>query len=113
MDCLFCKIVAGQIPADIVGRNDNALAFTDISPQAPTHILIAPIQHIRSIAAVRPEHADILSDLIRLANDQADQCGATKSGYRLVANNGPDAGQSVDHLHLHLLAGRKLSQPLG
>ncbi len=112
-DCLFCKIVEGQIPANIVGRNDDALAFTDINPKAPTHILIIPIEHIDSVTDVRPEHANVLSEMFRLANDLANLQGVSQSGFRLVVNNGPDAGQTVDHLHLHLLAGRNMTWPPG
>lgn len=112
-DCLFCKIVEGQIPANIVGRSNEALAFTDINPKAPVHIQIIPKQHLASVSDVGPEHANVLSEMFRLANEQAKAKGATKSGFRLVVNHGPDAGQSVDHLHLHLLAGREMTWPPG
>ena len=112
-DCLFCKIVEGQIPANIVGKSDEALAFTDIDPKAPVHILIIPKQHLASASDIGPEHANVLSEMFCLANEHAIEHGANKSGFRLVINNGSDAGQSVDHLHLHLLAGRRMTWPPG
>ena len=112
-DCLFCKIVEGQIPANIVGRSNEALAFTDINPKAPVHILIIPKQHLASVSDVGPEHANVLSEMISLANEQAKLLDVAESGFRLVVNNGPDAGQSVDHLHLHLMAGRRMTWPPG
>ena len=112
-ECLFCKIVQGQIPANIVGRSNEALAFGDINPQAPVHILIIPKQHLASVSDVGPEHANVLSEMFCLANEHAKAQDATERGFRLVVNNGTDAGQSVDHLHLHLLAGRKMTWPPG
>ena len=112
-DCLFCKIVEGQIPANIVGKSNEALAFTDISPKAPVHILIIPKHHLASASDIGPEHANVLSEMFQLANEHARARGATESGFRLVVNNGSDAGQSVDHLHLHLLAGRRMTWPPG
>ena len=112
-DCLFCRIVEGQIPANIVGSSDEALAFTDINPKAPVHILIIPKLHLASVSDVGPEHSNILSEMLGLANEQARTEAVTESGFRLVVNNGRDAGQSVDHLHLHLLAGRAMTWPPG
>lgn len=112
-ECLFCGIVEGRIPANIVGRSDEALAFTDINPNAPVHILIIPKQHLASVSDVGPEHANTLSEMFCLANEQAKAQDVTERGFRLVVNNGPDAGQSVDHLHLHLLAGRTMAWPPG
>lgn len=112
-DCLFCGIVEGQIPANIVGRSNEALAFTDINPKAPVHILIIPKQHLASVSDVGAEHSRILSEMFGLANEQAKAQDVTESGFRLVVNNGQDAGQSVDHLHLHLLAGRTMTWPPG
>jgi histidine triad (HIT) family protein len=112
-DCLFCRIVAGEIPADVVARDDQALAFRDVNPQAPTHVLVVPLEHIASAADLADEHADLLGAMFAMANRVAADDGRGASGYRLVLNVGPDAGQSVDHLHLHVLGGRRLAWPPG
>ena len=113
MDCLFCKIVAGEIPAKMVYEDDRMIAFHDIAPQAPTHVLIVPRQHIDSVAELESEHGEMLGEMILAANTIAQQEGIGDAGYRLVFNCGRAAGQSVDHLHLHLLGGRKLGWPPG
>jgi histidine triad (HIT) family protein len=112
-DCLFCRIVAGEIPSDTVYADETVYAFRDINPGAPAHALIVPRRHIRDVAA--PEAADgaLLLALVRAANAIAQQEGVAESGYRLVWNVGPDAGQSVFHLHLHLLGGRPMAWPPG
>jgi histidine triad (HIT) family protein len=112
-DCLFCRIVAGEIPSDKVYDDAQVYAFRDINPGAPTHVLIVPKRHMRDVAA--PEAADgaLLLALLRAANAIAQQEGVAESGYRLVWNVGPDAGQSVWHLHLHLLGGRPMAWPPG
>ncbi|MEI7697777.1 MAG: histidine triad nucleotide-binding protein [Actinomycetes bacterium] len=111
MNCLFCKIVNGDIPADIVFRNENVVAFTDISPQAPTHVLIVPTIHVENAAALARLSPTITADLFTAASDIASERGLV--GYRSVFNTGVEAGQSVFHAHLHLLGGRSLAWPPG
>lgn len=113
MDCLFCKIIARQIPADIVYENEKVLAFNDISPQAPVHILVVPKKHIDRVSNLKEPDKNIVSELIFTAKKLAEEKGITESGYRLVLNNNKDAGQAVFHIHLHLLGGRKLGWPPG
>lgn len=113
MSCIFCKIAAREIPADIVFKNERVTAFTDLNPMAPTHILIIPNQHIDSVdAIVNDETARAAAECLRAAREIA-QARALTGGYRLVTNTGPDAGQSVPHLHFHLLAGRLMTWPPG
>lgn len=111
--CLFCKIVSGEIPAQVVGQNDAALAFRDINPQAPVHVLIVPRQHIAAISEIGALPADTVQSMLQLAAELAVSEGVAQSGYRLVTNEGPDASQSVFHLHWHLLGGKRLSEELG
>lgn len=112
-DCLFCGIVAGTVPADVVARSRHGVAFRDISPQAPVHTLVVPARHIDDAAAVTPEDAEVLADLFVLAQQVAHQQGIADSGFRLVANVGADAMNSVGHLHIHLLGGRRMGWPPG
>ena len=112
-DCLFCKIINGVIPADIVDQNDTALAFRDINPQAATHILIIPKAHIASTRDLKYGNIHCLSEMAVMANKIADSEGISESGYRWVINTGNDGGQTVHHLHLHLLGGRQLKWPPG
>jgi len=112
-DCLFCKIAAREIPADVVHESDTILAFRDIQPKAPTHILLIPKEHLASLADVGAHHADVLAELMRVATHLAEAEGIDASGWRLVTNIGPDAGQSVAHLHFHLLGGRQMAWPPG
>ncbi len=112
MACLFCQIVAGEIPATIVHKGEGVTAFRDIAPQAPTHILVIPDQHITGAAAVRPEDEQIVGRLIRVAAAIARSEGIEERGYRLILNQGHDAGQTVDHIHVHLLGGVSLPTPL-
>lgn len=112
-NCLFCKMVAGDIPADIVYENDDVLAFRDINPQAPVHILIIPKQHIAMINNVAEEDAALMGKLFLAARHIAKAEGVADEGYRTVMNCGAAAGQSVFHVHLHLLAGRALQWPPG
>ena len=110
-DCVFCGIVAGSIPADVVHRTDRSVAFRDLSPEAPTHVLVVPVEHhpdAASLAAADPEGT---ADLITTAARVAEAEGLT--GYRLVFNTGREAGQTVFHTHLHLLGGRSLTWPPG
>jgi histidine triad (HIT) family protein len=110
-DCLFCRIVAGEIPADLVGESDEALAFRDVNPQAPTHALVVPRSHHADAAALADAEPDTLAALVRLARDVAGGDGL--DDYRLVFNTGADAGQTVFHAHLHVLGGRTMRWPPG
>ena len=112
-DCLFCKIVAGQIPATIVFRNDETTAFRDISPQAPTHVLVVPNTHIPNTEQLSADDDAIVGELVRAARDIAREEGLADRGYRLVFNTGPDASNTVPHLHLHLIGGRAMGWPPG
>jgi histidine triad (HIT) family protein len=111
-DCLFCKIRDGQIPAKIVAQNDHVLAFRDVSPQAPTHVLVIPKKHMVSLHDATREDLALLGEMQLMAQEVARQEKLT-GGYRTVFNTGPDAGQSVFHIHLHVLGGRKLAWPPG
>ena len=110
---LFEKIVAREISADVVFEDDLVLAFRDIKPQAPTHVLIIPKQPIPRISEAKPEDHKVLGHLLLKAAEVAQKLGLTKSGFRLVFNNGPDAGEAVPHLHCHILGGRKMGWPPG
>jgi histidine triad (HIT) family protein len=112
-ECLFCKIAAKEIPADIVHASDRVVAFRDINPKAPTHILLIPKDHVDSVARVTDDHGELLAELVQAAAHLAKAEGVDGSGWRLVTNVGPDAGQSVQHLHFHLLGGRAMSWPPG
>ncbi len=112
-DCLFCKIVRGEIPGDVVHRDDAITAFRDINPQASTHLLIVPNEHVVGTNDLTPEHDQLVGRLIRTAAQIAAREGVGESGYRLTVNCGPDAGQLVKHLHFHLLGGRKMGWPPG
>jgi histidine triad (HIT) family protein len=111
-DCLFCKIVAGTIPAKRVYEDELCLCFADIHPQAPTHLLIIPKEHIASQAHAEETHAALFGHLMGTAASVARTAGLYR-GYRVVINTGPDGGQTVDHLHLHLLGGRTMGWPPG
>jgi histidine triad (HIT) family protein len=111
--CIFCRIAAREIPADIVRESDLLVAFRDTNPQAPTHILIVPKEHIASIADIEDRHGDLLVDIAKAATHLAKAEGISESGWRLVTNVGPDAGQTVFHLHVHLLGGRPMGWPPG
>jgi histidine triad (HIT) family protein len=111
-DCLFCKIVSGAIPAKLVHEDEVCIAFTDINPQAPTHVLVVPKEHLTSLAEAGPEHTALLGKLMAAAAGLARQLKLER-GYRVVVNTGPDGGQTVSHLHLHVLGGRHMSWPPG
>ena len=112
-DCLFCRIVAGEIPATKVAEDDQILAIRDVNPQAPTHILLLPRAHIVSAQDLRATDASLLGRIFAMSADLADREGVASTGYRVVTNVGRDGGQSVDHLHFHLLGGRRFSWPPG
>ena len=112
-DCLFCKIVSGDIQGDIVHQDDEILAFRDINPQAPTHILIIPKKHIATVNDLAEEDQQLIGKLFSDAKALAKQEGLSERGYRLVMNCNADAGQTVFHIHLHLLGGRTMKWPPG
>ncbi len=112
-DCIFCKIAAGEIPADVVHQDDLVVAFRDVNPKAPTHVLIIPRRHIASAAELSGTDSEMLGRFFTVAAQVARDAGVAERGYRLVTNVGAGAGQSVHHLHFHLLGGRSLSWPPG
>lgn len=112
-DCLFCNIVSGAVPSDRVYEDEDVFAFRDINPQAPTHILVIPKRHISSVADLTDSDVDIAGKLMVVASKLAGSCGIAGRGFRLVVNAGDEGGQSVNHLHLHLLGGRRLGWPPG
>lgn len=111
-DCLFCKIVAGEIPSNRVHEDDDVIAFRDIAPRAPTHVLVIPRRHIPDAHALTESDGDLLAKLFAVVRQVADAAGLQK-GYRVVTNVGPESGQTVFHLHLHLLGGRPMAWPPG
>ena len=111
--CLFCRIIAGEIPAKIVRQDDRAVAFEDVNPQAPTHVLVVPRQHIGTLNDLTAHQEALVGHLIAMARDIARECGHAEAGYRTVFNCNAAAGQTVFHVHLHLLGGRTLSWPPG
>ena len=113
MECIFCQIAAGKIPSDIIYQDEEVIAFRDIKPQAPLHILIIPRRHIPSLAHLSEADSSIIGRMIAIANQLAKGEGLFQSGYRLAINCGEEGGQLVPHLHLHLLGGRRLSGRLG
>ena len=117
-DCLFCRMVAGEIPADVVHETDRVFAFRDINPQAPTHVLVIPKDHHATAAALAAADPGLLAEVVAGTQAVALQeglvsDGAAEPGYRLVTNTGPQAGQSVDHVHFHVLGGRNMGWPPG
>jgi histidine triad (HIT) family protein len=112
-ECLFCGIVEGQIKGEVVYRDDSVVAFKDINPRAPVHILIVPVKHISTLLDLREEDQKLVGDIYSVANRLAKDRGISKDGFRVVANCGAAAGQSVFHIHFHLLGGRKFSWPPG
>jgi histidine triad (HIT) family protein len=113
MPCLFCRIAAGEVPARVAYEDEFVMAFHDRDPKAPVHLLIIPKTHVANVAAVADEHAGVLGRALVVARQLAEEAGIAESGYRLVVNTHADAGQSVDHLHFHLLGGRRLGWPPG
>lgn len=113
MDCLFCKIIAGEIPSTKVYEDDLVFAFRDIDPQAPTHILIIPKHHISSINEVNDDNCAVVGHIFKVAAEIAKSEGIAEDGYRIVTNIGVNGGQTVDHMHYHMLGGRSLQWPPG
>ncbi len=113
-ECIFCRIVSGEIPASIVKRSEHAVAFHDLDPKAPIHVVVIPTGHVAAARDAKGSQGEVvLGKLLSFATEVASELGLDASGYRMVTNTGPDAGQSVLHLHLHLLGGRKLAWPPG
>lgn len=113
MSCIFCQIVAGKVPGEILYHDERVIAFRDINPQAPTHLIIIPKRHVPSLAHLSEAESSLIGDMVNIANQLARREGISESGYRLVINCGEQGGQLVPHLHMHLLGGRKLSNELG
>ncbi len=113
MECIFCRIIAGEIPADIVFQDKDTIAIRDIHPQAPIHILVIPKSHVTSIAEANSKQKDLLSHLLLAATIVADKEAISSRGFRLTINYGSDGGQIVPHLHIHLLGGHKLNDSMG
>jgi len=112
-DCIFCRVALGKLPAYILYKDDHVVAFHDINPQAPVHILIVPTRHIPDLEATGPEESDIVCRMSQVAAKVAADLRFANNGYRMVINNGRSAGQLVPHLHMHLLSGRKFGWPPG
>jgi histidine triad (HIT) family protein len=113
MDCVFCRIAAGEIPGDFVYKDEEVLAFRDINPIAPTHILIVPKKHVISLVELTDQDLPMVARMVQIASDLAQKEGIAERGYRLVINTGKDGTQLVQHLHLHLIGGRQLSGRIG
>ncbi len=112
-DCIFCKIAEGKLPARVIYEDDLAVAFEDIAPQAPVHTLVIPRRHISTLLDMEDGDKELVGHLFRVAKDLAREKGIDEGGFRLVLNTNADAGQTVFHLHLHLLGGRRMSWPPG
>ena len=113
MNCIFCQIVAGKIPSEILYQDEKVIAFRDINPQAPIHLVIIPKRHIPSLTHLSEEDLPLIGHMVNAANELAKKEGIAESGYRLVINCGKQGGQLVPHLHMHLIGGRRLSDALG
>ena len=113
MDCIFCQIVAGKVPSQILYQDEEIIAFPDINPLAPTHLIIIPRRHILSLAHLTEAESPLVGHMVNVANQLAKREGIIEGGYRLVINCGEQGGQLVPHLHMHLLGGRRLSDDLG
>ena len=112
-ECIFCKIADGQIPASVIYQNEQVTAFRDINPQMPLHVLVVPNDHVANTEALEPEYDALVGAVVRAAREIARQEGVSARGYRLVFNTGPDANNTVPHLHMHMLGGRAMSWPPG
>ena len=113
MECIFCQIVAGKVPSEILYQDEKVIAFRDINPQAPIHLIVIPKNHIPSLIHLSEAQLPIIGRMVNAANELAKKEGISESGYRLVINCGKEGGQLVPHLHMHLLGGKKLSDELG
>ncbi len=113
IDCTFCDIIAGKRPGEIVYQDDQIVAFKDINPQAPVHLLIVPRKHIESVLELTPEDQQLVGAMFLRAKELAKQLGLAEKGFRLVVNTGKYAGQAIYHIHLHLLGGRRMTWPPG
>jgi histidine triad (HIT) family protein len=113
IDCLFCKIINGEIPSTVVYRDEQVTAFNDIQPRAPTHVLILPNKHIDSVNHLEAADEPLIGRLFGVARQLAHEKGFAESGYRLIVNTNADGGQTVFHLHVHLLGGQKMKHPMG
>jgi len=111
--CIFCKIISGEIPGTIVFRDEQATAFRDINPVAPTHILIVPNRHIKSVNTLDMADEQLVGHLFTVARQLAEKEGIDQGGYRVISNTGSDGGQTVFHLHVHLIGGQKMRHPMG
>jgi histidine triad (HIT) family protein len=111
--CHFCRIISNEAKAEIIYRDDQVTAFRDIHPVAPTHILIVPNKHIESVNALASEDEQLIGHLFTIAGQLAQEAGISKRGYRLITNTGPDGGQTIFHLHMHLIGGQKMRHPMG
>ena len=111
--CIFCKIISGEIPGTIVYRDEQATAFRDINPAAPTHILIVPNKHIESVSTLDAADEQLVGHLFTVARQLAEKAGIDRGGYRLISNTGSDGGQTVLHLHVHLIGGQRMRHPMG
>jgi len=107
-NCLFCKIIAGQVPSEMVYKDKEVVAFKDINPVTPVHVMVVPVKHIVSLATMSEKDTPIVGKMAAAANKVAKDMGIAEKGYRLIINSGPDAGQVIQHLHMHLLGGRNL-----
>ena len=113
LSCLFCRVVAGEIPAELLHQDELCVVIRDVNPQAPTHLLVIPREHLESLDEVGRQDEEMLGHLLRMASRQANDQGLSESGYRTVINTGAGAGQSVFHLHVHILGGRPMNWPPG
>jgi histidine triad (HIT) family protein len=111
--CVFCRIAAGDLPADVLARTEHCVAFRDLSPQAPVHVLVVPVRHVENAGTVELDDAEVLAQMIVMAREVARSQGIADTGYRLVFNVGDDANNTVPHLHLHVIGGRRLGWPPG
>jgi len=112
-DCIFCKIAAKEVPSQIVAEDDQVVAFRDANPQAPVHVLVIPKSHIANVAAAEKGDESLLGHILRVGAQVATEAGVAQGGYRMVLNRGPDAGEAVPHIHLHVIGGRALEWPPG